>query len=234
MAWIQSNNQYTSLEWGLKHKTALNKCKCVGYLNIVTTCVSGVKQMEMTRQSGTRICNLHYIFWLTWLLQCDANNIVPTIAQRHKFLFLGCIVDDTNILGLSIFLLAHVVIPSPLRCVLFFSFLFLWDVLHLTQLFIIKHTSKAMKLKQWLYLSFVQCKPKKNKTIFLLLNSLVSYIFDAFLPPGQNLLRWKFATNNQKTRKKKTKLFIKYRVTWISNDYSYNRGFGCFGSVIHD
>ena len=55
-----------------------------------------VKQMEMM-MAGRQVQQgfaINIISWLTWLLQCEANNMVPTIASRHIFLFLDCIVTD--------------------------------------------------------------------------------------------------------------------------------------------
>lgn len=48
-----------------------------------------VKQMEIWWQVQGFAINI--ISWLTWLLQCDASNTIPTIARRHIFLYSGCI-----------------------------------------------------------------------------------------------------------------------------------------------
>lgn len=91
LTWIPSNESFfthTPNAFRQKRQT-FDKCKCADFEYCAITWTFWVKQMEIWWQVQGFAINI--ISWLTWLLQCDANNTIPTIARRHIFLYFGCI-----------------------------------------------------------------------------------------------------------------------------------------------
>lgn len=171
-----------------------------------------VKQMEMMMasrqvQQGFAI---NIISWLTWLLQCEANNMVPTIARRHIFLLLDCIVTDKcklmcmNDEGFHSFLFGTRCRRRRLfQCCNFlccfcqrrhccccccccrrFLHLILTETFSSSSSFFLHLNTANAKWKQWLY-----CYSLVKSENYLLFTIILVFLTRIFLPA--NLLRWK-------------------------------------------
>lgn len=174
-----------------------------------------VKQMEIWWQVQGFAINI--ISWLTWLLQCDASNTIPTIARRHIFLYSGCITAAAA--DVAVWLIQYTGSPfvgtylfQCYNCCFVFRFFvcccYCDGSTPLTVMFV-KHS-------QW----------NENNSPFFLYSLwwTVKTMFSLFLCLYVALFCSEQIYCDEKSQKYNTNKNKYIQVTWITNDCSYNRG----------